>query len=116
MNLPFTPGIRIGELLFVSGQGPIDKNGKVVQGEIKTQTRLTLENFRQVVEAAGSTMHNVVQTTVYLKDLNDYTGMNEVYSQFFPDPKPARATIQAVLLFGMLVEVQGIAHTPAARP
>ncbi len=116
LNLPFTPGIRLGELLFVSGQGPIDKNGKIVQGDIKTQTRLTLENFKQVVDAAGSTMDNVVQTTVYLKDLDDYAGMNEVYSQFFPDPKPARATIQAALLFGMLVEVQGIAHIPGAQP
>ncbi len=116
MNSPFTPGIRLGELLFVSGQGPIDKNGKIAEGDVKTQTKLTLENFRQIVEAAGSTMDNVVQTTVYLKDLNDYARMNEVYSQFFPDPKPARATIQAQLLFGMLVEVQGIAHTPAAKP
>ncbi len=116
MNLPFTPGIRLGELLFVSGQGPIDNKGKIVQGDIKAQTRLTLENFRQVVEAAGSTMYNVVQTTVYLKDLYDYAGMNEVYSSFFPDPKPARATIQAQLLFGMLVEVQGITHIPGGQP
>ena len=110
MGLPFSPGIRLGNLLFVSGQGPIDRNGKVVQGDIKAQTRVTLENFRRVVEAAGSTMDDVVQTTVYLQDLTDYAGMNEVYATFFSEPRPARATVQAELLFGMRVEIQGIAH------
>ena len=113
MGLPFSPGIRLGELLFVSGQGPIDRNGTVAEGDIRTQTRLTLENFKKVVESAGSTMDNVLQTTVYLKDLNDYPGMNEVYATFFPEPRPARATVQAELLFGMRVEVQGIASVPA---
>ena len=112
MGLPFSPGIRLGNLLFVSGQGPIDRNGKVVQGDIKAQTRVTLENFRRVVEAAGSTMDDVVQTTVFLKDLTDYAGMNEVYATIFSDPRPARATVQAKLLFGMRVEIQGIAHVP----
>ena len=111
-NLPFSPGIRYGDLVFVSGQGPIDQNGKLIPGDIKAQTRTTLENFRRVVSAAGSSMENVLQTTVYLSDLNDYSGMNETYSTFFPDPKPARATIGAQLLFGMKVEVQGIAFIP----
>ncbi len=113
LGLPFSPGIRLGELLFISGQGALDKNGKIVQGDIKTQTRTTLENFRRIVEDAGSTMDNVLQTTVYLKDLADYAGMNEVYSSFFPEPRPARATVQvADLLLGMRVEIQGIAHVP----
>ncbi|MBO0888111.1 RidA family protein [Candidatus Bathyarchaeota archaeon] len=112
LNLPFSPGIKYGQLIFVSGQGPIDQNGKVAGGDIKTQTRMTLENFRKVVMAAGSSMENVVQTTVYLKDLSDYAGMNEAYATFFPDPKPARAAIRADLLFGMKVEIQGIAVIP----
>ena len=110
MNLPFSPGIRFGDLIFISGQGPIDANGKVIAGDIKAQTRKTLDNFNRVLAAAGSDMESVLQTTVYLKDLNDYSGMNEVYSSFFKDPKPARATVQAELLFGMRVEIQGIAH------
>ena len=113
MGLPFSPGIRLGDLVFVSGQGPIDRNGKVVRGDVKTQTKATLENFRRVVEAAGSTMDDVVQTTVFLKDLKDYAGMNEVYATFFSEPRPARATVQAELLFEMRVEIQGIAHVPA---
>ena len=111
-SLPFSPGIKYGDLVFVSGQGPIDQSGKVVSGDIKAQTRLTLENFRRIISAAGSGMEHVVQTTVYLSDLSDFSAMNEVYSSFFPDPKPARATVRADLLFGMKVEVQGIAIIP----
>ncbi len=113
LGLPFSPALRFGELLFVSGQGPIDMNGKVIPGDIRAQTRATLENFKRIMEAAGSDMDCVLQTTVYLKDLAEYSGMNEVYSSFFNDPKPARTTVQAGdLLFGMKVEVQGIAYVP----
>lgn len=110
--MPFSPGIKYGQLVFVSGQGPIDQNGKVIAGEIKQQTRTTLENFRKVVTAAGSSMENVLQTTVYLNDLNNFAEMNEAYSSFFAEPKPARTTIRADLLFGMKVEIQGIAFIP----
>ena len=115
MSLPFSPGIRLGDFVFVSGQGPIGENGRVEAGDVRVQTRKTLENFRKVVEAAGSTMDQVVQTTVYLKDLADFDGMNETYSGFFADPKPARTTVQAELLFGMRVEIQGIAYVPQRR-
>src|SRR6266704_568501 len=90
MNLPFSPGIKFGDLIFVSGQGPIDQNGKVVPGDVKSQTKTTLENFRRVLVSAHSGFEYVLQTTVYLSDLNDYSDMNEAYSTFFPDPKPAR--------------------------
>jgi reactive intermediate/imine deaminase len=112
MGLPFSPGMKLGDFLFVSGQGPIGENGKVEPGDVRVQTKKTLENFRKVVEAAGSKMDQVVQTTVYLKDLADFAGMNEAYSSFFNDPKPARTTVQAELLFGMKVEIQGIAYVP----
>jgi 2-iminobutanoate/2-iminopropanoate deaminase len=116
LGLPFSPALRFGELLFVSGQGPIDKNGKVIPGDIRVQTKATLENFKRIMEASGSDMDCVLQTTVYLKDLAEYSGMNEVYSSFFNDPKPARTTVQAGdLLFGMKVEVQGIAYVPEKR-
>lgn len=112
LNLPFSPGIKFGELVFVSGQGPFDQSGKVVPGDIKSQTSTTLENFRRVLVAARSGLEYVLQTTVYLSDLNDFSGMNEAYSTFFPDPKPARTTVRADLLFGMKVEIQGIAYVP----
>src|SRR5437879_10230572 len=113
--IPFRQGEKYDDLIFVSGQGPIGKDGKIVAGDIKIQTRATLENFRDVLEAAGATMDDVVQTTVYLKDLADYQGMNEVYAIFFSDPKPARATVKAELLFGMIVEIQGIAAIRRSR-
>jgi len=113
LGLPFSPALKFGELLFVSGQGPIDKNGKVIPGDISDQTKATLENFKRIIEAAGSNVDCVLQTTVYLRDLAEYSGMNETYSSFFNDPKPARTTIQAGdLLFGMKVEIQGIAYLP----
>src|SRR6266852_1416833 len=111
-ELAVLTGNKVGDLIFVSGQGPIDQNGKVVAGDVKSQTEITLENFRRVLVAAHSGMEYVLQTTVYLSDLNDYSEMNEAYSTFFPDPKPARATVRADLLFGMKVEIQGIAYLP----
>jgi 2-iminobutanoate/2-iminopropanoate deaminase len=112
LNLPFSPGIKYGDLIFVSGQGPFDQNDKVVPGDTKSQTKTTLENFRRVLEAAGSSLDHVLQTTVYLSSLDDFASMNETYSAFFHDPKPARTTVRADLLFGMRVEIQGIAYVP----
>ncbi len=113
LGLPFSPALKFGELLFVSGQGPFDKNGKIIEGDVKVQTKATLENFRKILESAGSDMNCVLQTTVYLRDLADFSSMNEAYTGFFSEPKPARTTVQAGdLLFGMKVEVQGIAYVP----
>ena len=113
LGLPFSPALKFGTLVFVSGQGPMDKAGKVILGDIRTQTKATLENFKRIVEAAGSCMDCVLQTTVYLKDIAEYPGMNETYMSFFNDPKPARTTVQAGdLLFGMKVEIQGMAYVP----
>lgn len=113
LGLPFSPAVKFGELLFVSGQGPINRTGKVIPGDIKVQTKATLENFKRILEAAGSNMDCVLQTTVYLRDIAEYSVMNETYSGFFSDPKPARTTVQAGdLLFGMKVEIQGVAYVP----
>ncbi len=116
VGLPFSWGVRWGDLVFVAGQGPLDRDGKVIEGDIRTQTQRTLENFRRVVEAAGSRMDRVLSTTVYLRDLEDFAAMNEVYAAFFDkEPRPARATVRADLLFGMKVEVQGIAYRRESR-
>src|SRR5437773_11703520 len=112
LNLPFSPGIKYGDLIFVSGRGPIDQNGRVVPGDIRSETKTTLENFWGGLKVAGSSLDHVLQTTVYLSNLDDFCGMSETYSAFFPDPKPASTTVRAKLLFGMKVEIQGIAHVP----
>ncbi len=110
---PFSWGVKLGDFVFLAGQGPLGSDGKVIEGDISLQTRKTLENFRKVLEAAGSSLDDVVSTTVYLKDLEDFRKMNEVYSQFFAaEPRPARATVRADLLLGMKIEIQGIAHIP----
>ncbi len=116
IGLPFSWGVTFGHLIFLAGQGPLGTDGKVIEGDIRVQTQETLENFRRVVEAAGSSLEHVLSTTVYLKNLADFGGMNEVYSEYFTkEPRPARATVQADLLFGMKVEIQGIAYVPEAK-
>ncbi len=113
LNLPFSWGVRAGHLVFVAGMGPLGPDGNIIEGDIKAQTRVTLENFKKVVKAAGSSMDHVVTTTVYLRDLNDFHGMNEVFAEYFArEPRPARATVRADLLFEMKVEIQGTAIVP----
>jgi len=96
---PYSQAIRIGNLVFCSGQIPIDPaTGEFVSGGIKEQTEQVLKNLTAVLESAGATLQNVVKTTVFLADMNDFAAMNEVYAKFFSDNKPARSTVQAARL------------------
>jgi 2-iminobutanoate/2-iminopropanoate deaminase len=96
---PYSQAIRAGQLLFVSGQVPIDPaNGELVQGGIAAQTRRALENIGEILKAGGASFQQVVRTTVYLADLADFSAMNEVYATFFTAPQPARSTFQAARL------------------
>lgn len=112
LPLPFSQAVKLGNLVFVSGQGPIDPKTHEVKGDIREQTERTLLNIRAILEAAGASLENVVSTTVYLTDLKNFSAMNEVYARFFPKDPPPRATVQAGLLRGMLIEIQGIAYVP----
>lgn len=112
LPLPFSQAVKLGNLVFVSGQGPIDPKSHGVKGGIKAQTERMLLNIKAILEAAGTSMQNVVNTTVYLTDLKNFEAMNEVYVKFFSKDPPPRATIQAGLLRGMLVEMQCIAWVP----
>jgi 2-iminobutanoate/2-iminopropanoate deaminase len=86
---PYSPAIRANGFVFVSGQGPLDpKTGEVFRGDIGEQTRLVLENIRAILAAAGSSLHEVVKTNVYLTDIADFAAMNEVYATFFPSEPP----------------------------
>ncbi len=92
---PYSQAIRAGDWLFVSGQIPIDPaTGELVSGDIRAQTDQVLRNLEAIVRAAGATLDHVVRTTVYLVDLEEFAGMNEVYGTYFPPPAPARATVQ----------------------
>lgn len=91
---PYSQAIRSGNLLFISGQIPIDpETGKVVEGDAAVQTARVLQNLSAILEAAGSSFAQVVKATVYLRDMADFTMMNEVYARFFGDCPPARATV-----------------------
>lgn len=96
---PYSQAVRTGTLLFVSGQIPIDPvTGQLVEGDIRVQTHRVLQNLEAIVRAAGATLDHVVRTTVYLVDLADFAGMNEVYAAYFRSPAPARATVQVARL------------------
>lgn len=114
---PYSPGIRAGGFVFCSGQTPIDPaTGKLVEGDIGTQTRRCLLNLQAVLRAAGSGLDRVVKTTVFLKDLNDFAAMNAAYGEFFPAEPPARTTIEAARLpRDARVEIECIAMEGAAR-
>lgn len=108
-GLPFSNGIVVGKMLFVAGQEGLE-NGKPVEGGIGPEANLALQRIKAIVESAGFAMNDVVSVTVYLADLNDFAEMNKVYKTYFPDPKPARATVQAAaLLFHGKVEISAIA-------
>ena len=96
---PYSQAIKAGGMVFCSGQIPIDpKTGEFVSQVVSEQTEQVLINLSEVLKAAGTSLDNVVKTTVFLADMNDFVEMNEVYGRFFSDNKPARATVQAARL------------------
>jgi 2-iminobutanoate/2-iminopropanoate deaminase len=107
----YAPAIRTGTLLFVSGQIPIDPaSGNLVEGDISVQARRVLDNLRAIVEAAGLTLSDVVRTTVFLADMNDFAVMNQIYGGYFSDPFPARSTVQVSRLpRDVRIEIDAIA-------
>jgi 2-iminobutanoate/2-iminopropanoate deaminase len=108
---PYSQAIIANGFVFVSGQGPIDpKTGKIVLGDIRTQTKLVLDNIARILEAAGSSLDKAVKCSVFLKDINDFAGMNEIYRTYFRENPPARTTVQAGDIFGGIgVEIDCIA-------
>ncbi len=97
---PYSQGIVTHSgLLFAAGQIPIEpRTGELVKGDIRVQTRRVLENLRSVLEAAGASLKDVVKTTVYLKDLEDFVSMNEIYGEYFKDSPPARSAVEVARL------------------
>src|SRR5712671_551453 len=96
---PYSQAVRAGQLLFVSGQVPLDPaTGQIVEGDIAAQTRRVFDNLGAVLKAGGCSFADVVRTTVFLADMNDFAAVNEVYGQHFAEPYPARATVQVARL------------------
>ncbi|MCR4407270.1 MAG: RidA family protein [Anaerolineae bacterium] len=111
---PYSQAVRVGNLVFTSGQIAIDpEQGRLIEGDVTAQTRQVLKNLTAVLEAAGSSLAQVVKTTVFLQDIHDFAAMNAVYAEFFPESPPARSTVQvAALPLGALVEIEAVAFLP----
>src|SRR6059058_3677063 len=109
---PYNHAVRVGDLLFCAGQIPLDPaSGNLVSGDIKAQTERVLENVKAILDDQRLTFGNVVKSTVFLTNLADFAGMNEVYAKYFTSDFPARSTIQvAALPKAAIVEIEVIAH------
>jgi 2-iminobutanoate/2-iminopropanoate deaminase len=106
----YSQGLRVGEFIFVSGQGPLDPaTGQIVGETVEEQTERVLENIQAILEAGGATMADVVKVTAHLSDLALFERYNQVYARYFPDPKPTRTTVGSQLL-GIMVEIDAIAY------
>lgn len=108
---PYSQAVRIGDMVFFSGQIPLDPvTGEVVAGDIAVQTQRVMQNMDALLNAAGLNFTNVVKTTIFLVDLADFTTVNEIYGGYFPDPAPARACVQvAALPKNVSIEIEWIA-------
>jgi reactive intermediate/imine deaminase len=114
-QVPLSPAVRAGDLVFVSGQVPVRPDGSPVTGGIAEQTQMVLENVQAALALAGARMDQVVKTTVILADARDFGGMNAVYAAWFPKDPPARTTLEARLMIDIRVEIEVIALTPRPR-
>jgi 2-iminobutanoate/2-iminopropanoate deaminase len=96
---PYSQAVRVGDLLFLSGQVPLDPaTGQMIEGDISTQTRRVMDNLGAVLKSAGLSFAHVARTTIFLADMNDFAKVNEVYGSYFTEPFPARATVQVARL------------------
>ena len=109
---PYSPGVRAGNAVYVSGTVPMDSQGKTIApGDVKAQTRAVLEAIKAVLEPTGATMADIVFNTIILRDLADYKAMNEIYAEYFPKEPPARYCIAARLVReDFLIEIASIAY------
>ena len=111
---PYSQAIKVGNLLFTSGQIPLDAEGKLVEGGIEEQTHQVFRNLQAVVAAAGATLSDVVKATVFIKDMEQFAALNAIYASYFGDHKPARSTVEVARLpKDVLVEIELIVSLSA---
>lgn len=107
---PYSQGVKIGNLVFTSGQIPLDPaTGELVGGDVKKATERSLENVKAILEEAGTSLDKVIKTTVFVKNMSDFAAVNEVYAKYFQKEMPARSCVQVVLPKDALVEIEVIA-------
>ena len=114
---PYSQAVTFGNLIFTSGQIPLTAEGSLVQGGIEEQTHQVFRNLAAVLEAAGATFRDVVKATVFIKDMNQFATVNEIYASYFGDHKPARSTVEVARLpKDVLVEIELIATKTVENP
>ena len=109
---PFSPAVRAGDFIFVSGQVPADAAGEIVAGGIEAQTRQVMENLKAVLALAGATFDDVCKSTCWLQDARDFGAFNRVYMGYFGNGRPARSTTEARLMVDAKVEIDVVAYKP----
>ncbi len=110
---PYSQATKAGNLLFTSGQIPLGLDGQIVQGGMKEQAHQVFANLRAVLDAAGATFQNVVKATVFIKDMNQFAELNEIYASYFGEHKPARSTVEVARLpRDVIVEIELVAEIP----
>ena len=110
---PFSPAVRAGDFIYVSGQVPADSNGEIVVGGIEAQTRQVMENLKSVLALAGATLDDVCKSTVWLQDARDFGAFNRIYMSYFSaEGRPARSTTEARLMVDAKVEIDVVAYKP----
>jgi 2-iminobutanoate/2-iminopropanoate deaminase len=112
--LPYSPAIRAGDFVFVSGQVAFDADRRIVPGGIEAETRQALKNISDILALNGCALADVVKCTVWLDDARDFAAFNKVYAEHFPDRKPARSTVESRLMIDAKIEIEAIAYGPAA--
>lgn len=114
-NLPFSPAVRAGDFVYISGQVAMGEDGEIVPGGIEEQTRRTMENVKAVLAMAGCTFDDVVKANCWLDDTRDFWTFNKIYAGYFPNGAPARSTVRSQLMVDAKVEIDVIAYAPAAK-
>lgn len=111
-NLPFSPAVRAGDFVFISGQVAMKENGEIEPGGIEAQTRRTMDNVVAVLEKAGCTLEDVAKVNVWLDDTRDFWTFNKIYASYFPNGAPARSTVKSQLMVDAKIEIDVVAYKP----
>jgi len=111
-NLPFHPGVRAGDFIFISGQVAKDENGNMSNGNIEEETRWTLESIRRILLLDGADLSDVVKVTVYLADARNFGRYNKVFGEYFPDGRISRTTVEARAVIECKIEMDAVAYKP----
>jgi reactive intermediate/imine deaminase len=111
-KIPLSKAIRAGDYVYLSGQVPLKSDGSVETGSIEAQTRVVMENIKEILGDAGCGLSDVIKATAWLADRADFAGFNRVYAEYFPDAPPTRSTVESRLMIDIRVEVEVTAYKP----